>query len=168
MIQNMDKIGLGSLIFVGSNVSPLSLLIRLFMGGSKYSHVAVYIGMGKIIEADFGGVQCNSITRYTGSSIYYGEAVQTGLSDEKLATFVCECAAHLKENYDYGLNFWSVIAKIFRLSREKAAPWNTLTAWRCSELVAHALEKVGVELKIPSCQVTPKDLFTHFTGEGKK
>ena len=161
MLRNTNDIKLGSLIFTRKKLCLISWTIKKFLK-FDYSHVAVYIGMGRIVESVWGGVKINPLSKYLSDDKYEGEVVPLPLSDIQKALFIAECLRLVGEKYDYLINMWSLISKILRLPRTNRAKWNVINAWRCSELTAYALEKVGKGLEFPACQITPKDLFLHF------
>ena len=165
MIINPEDLRVGSLVFVRSN-TMLSKAIRYFLD-FDYSHVAYYIGMGKLIEADIGGVQINPVARYVDNDFYMVEVINMPLTQEQLAHMTTFIMAKLHEEYDYTLFLGDIISRLMHRARVRSGLFNRAAAWICSELIAAGLEEVGSPLSLPASQVTPKDLYRkfHLTGE---
>jgi uncharacterized protein YycO len=158
-IINIDHIQVGATLFVGG-YTPTSWAIRKWQG-YKYSHVAMYIGNGKIVEADVGGVQVNSVCQYIDSMFYYGEVVvPRRLSESALAHAVVVVLGRVKDGYDYPLMLGNVISRLWHRSRKKLGLYDIRNAWLCSELLAYGYQEAGLSLgSLTPNQVTPKNLY---------
>lgn len=160
MLRGADKIKPGSIIFVTRQASLVSALIRLVLK-FKYSHVAYYMGVGKILESDFGGVQINDISKYFDNPDYLGEVVDNPLPPEQIRIMANAMLAHLEAHYDYSLLLGSALTHItLRCNKSPILRWfDQARGWMCSELVAEGLRQAGLDLpKVPAA-MTPKDIY---------
>ncbi|MFA5071328.1 MAG: YiiX/YebB-like N1pC/P60 family cysteine hydrolase [Candidatus Pacearchaeota archaeon] len=157
-----DKINPGYLVATTGIYSPLSFGIRKFLD-CDYSHNAIYIGNGEIIESDWGGVVINPLSKYLDNKWYRTKIFDTKLSYEQSTKLVNFAKGLLKEEYDYSVVLGYLFSKIWRRSRQMRALWNTTTGWTCSEFAATCYAHAGVEFKLPLAQITPKDLIGHFS-----
>jgi uncharacterized protein YycO len=138
------------LAFKGNSL--ISKLIR-WQTRSEYSHIAIELDSGEIIEAwHRGGVQIHSCRgglldvheEGTEIDIY---SIDTTLAQETVLTQWLK--AQVGDRYDF--------RSVFRfLSRRPASENNR---WFCSELAAKAAENVGLELqRAPAHHLSPRDL----------
>ena len=159
MLKNAENIAVGSIIFV-RHTGFISWLIRKFLR-FDYSHVCYYLGLGKILESDAGGVQINPLTLYLDNDRYVGEVVTNPLPPEKVAAMGTAMLEHLRDKYDYSLLFGNALNKLsLKCNRQF---WGRLfdqsNSWICSELIAEGFRRVGVALPKPPAVTTPKDIY---------
>lgn len=160
MLLNGAYLRPGSILFIRSD-TWISKLIRRFLGGFEYSHVAYYMGIGLILESDWGGVQINPISRYLDNPKFCGEVVNPALEPEQVDKLTKSMLEHLKDEYDYSLLFGNALAK---LSLRCNKSWvfhlfDHADGWICSELIAFGLLQLGVRLPAPPREIDPKDLY---------
>jgi uncharacterized protein YycO len=161
VITGLADIRIGAALFTGG-YTPTSWAIRKYLG-FKYSHVAMYIGKGNIIEADVGGVQINPMSNYVDNCLYYGEVIVPKLPEMELSHAVVMVMGRLGDKYDYKLATGNVLSRLFHQSRKKLGIYDARNAWMCSELMAYGYSEAGVSLKgLHPNQVTPKDLYRIF------
>lgn len=160
--ENLENLKPGSLVFTTGIYSPLSFGIRKFLD-FKYSHVAIYVGCGEIIESDWGGIVISPLEKYFENRWYRSEIVDTNLSLEQFERLSLFAKGKLQEDYDYTVLAGYICSKIFKRSRQMKALWNTTTGWTCSEFAASCYSHVGVAFGLPLAQITPKDLYRRFT-----
>ena len=159
MFKNIENLTRGSLIFVRKDYSPTSWFIRK-LTAFKYSHVMLYLGVGKIIEADIGGVQINDFTNYLQNPAFFGEVVANPLNGEAVNVMIKATLKHLEEKYDYTLLFGGALTKII-LQCNKHWFWRLIDhakSWVCSELIAHGLIEGGFN-KLKDDDISPRDLY---------
>ena len=126
-----------------------SRLIRL-QTRSDYSHVAVQMDDGTVIEAwTVSGVRhvASPMTSHTtGTEIDYFE-ITADYDQEQVLAFL---KSQLGKKYDY--------RGIVRFLTRRAAPADD--RWFCSELVLEAFRRGGVDLqsRIPASYATPRDI----------
>lgn len=165
MMHNASDLKMGSVLFVREH-TLLSWLIRKVLR-FEFSHVAVYVGMGKILESDIGGVQINPISRYVDNSSVYVEVLDPPLNESQRAQMITFMLARFHDDYDYSLLFGNLLSRIAHRTRVKVGLFNKADAWICSELVAAGLKEVGMSFDLPISQVTPKDLYAKLSKEIK-
>lgn len=161
MLINVEALKPGSILFV-RHEGFISRLIRRFLGGFEYSHVAFYMGVGLVLESDVGGVQINPISQYVDNPVYTCEILNPHpMTAEQVAAMSKAMLQYLKDEYDYSLLFGNALNKlalkcnknwIFRL-------FDQSRHWICSELIAEGFRCVGVVLPKPVAQMNPKDIY---------
>lgn len=158
MIANIENLKYGSLLFIRSNTF-ISWLIRQGLR-FKYSHVAIYIGNGKIVESDWGGVVSTDISKYLSNEAVTGEVINIKPKLIDTATFISSVENEIGEPYDFTLFIGNVLSRIFKRPRNEKGLFDHSKFWICSELAAYGLEKGGLQLDLPVSQITPKDLYS--------
>jgi hypothetical protein len=153
MLQGAEKIQPGAIILVTRRSGLVSWLIRTLLN-FQYSHVAYYLGVGKILEADFGGVQINDISRYLDNPEYVGVVLTNPLPGEKIDAMTKSMLEHLNARYDYSLLFGNALTHLtLKCNRYFFTRWfDQARHWICSELIAEGFQDAGVLLpKVPRC-----------------
>lgn len=166
MLHGAEKIQPGALIFVTARDGLISALIRWQLG-FRYSHVAYYMGVGKILEADFGGVQINDISRYLDNPDYAGEVIANPLSADRVQVMANAMLSHLEARYDYSLLLGHALTHItLRCNKNPLLRlFDQAKGWICSELIAEGLRQAGVVLPKEPAAMTPKDIHNLLTKE---
>lgn len=143
--------------------APLGFFVTLgqWMNGdlSSYTHAFIYLGGGKVLEAQPGGARISPLARYTGKYIRWSKWVP--LTNEHRANILTE-ALDL-EGTPYSFADYAALALVRLHVRPKkllnyVASSNHMI---CSQLVDYVYCKVGVHLfddGRPSQDVTPGDL----------
>ena len=152
--QNLRR---GAVLFIKSD-TPVSALIRL-CGRQMFSHVAPYLGNGRLIESAIGGVQINLVSTYLNNPVYSIEMRIPRVSDTQLDGLCRTAETHFRQRYDYALLFGDLLSRLIHRSRKYLGLFNHGDAWICSELIANGLEVAGVNIGLPPSQVTPDDLY---------
>ncbi|MHA1329936.1 MAG: YiiX/YebB-like N1pC/P60 family cysteine hydrolase [Candidatus Hodarchaeales archaeon] len=141
----------GDLICVEGN-TLISKLIRFF-DRAKYTHVAIYIGDGLVIESDWGGVQTNPLLeKYQKLSWDAFRPKCLYKTKDKAIDFALEQEG---KGYDYHGLIGALLKGLFltNMLDHKNRFW-------CSELVADAYIEAGYPLTkdLNSWDVSPQDL----------
>ena len=160
MLINASALKPGSIIFVRHN-GLLSRLIRRFLGGFGYSHVAFYMGIGLVLESDIGGVQINPMSQYVDNDIFTCEVVNPPLTAEQVETMSKAMLEHLKDEYDYSLLFGNALNKLILKCNKNwfMRLFDQSRHWICSELIAEGFRRIGVKLPKPVSCMNPKDIY---------
>lgn len=125
---------------------------------TKFNHAFIYIGDGKIIEANPGGVSISDVSKYT-NIVWNKNEYKT---DEQRQALVQQAKTHLGHSYSF-LAIVAITLEIFKINRP---------AWMikrlsssgddiCSQLVAQDYRACGfvVDGKTPDFYITPSDLI---------
>ncbi|WP_448577461.1 YiiX/YebB-like N1pC/P60 family cysteine hydrolase [Thermosphaera sp.] len=138
-------------ILLYRGVSLLSRLIR-WRTWSEYSHVALEIHRGEIVDAWKGGVRLirSPFEGHDPETVVEAYEI-AGLRPEQAARAALFARAQIGKPYDY----WGVLRFIIR--RDPTQPNDR---WFCSELVFAALLHGGVRLleRVPAHRASPGDL----------
>ena len=156
MIINPVALQRGSILFIRSHEVISSAIRRVLH--CQYSHVAIYMGDGKVIEADWKGVIRNPYSRYVNNPDYTVEILNPGLTDEQMDIFLRFVTSKIGDGYDYSLFLGNFLSRIFHRSRRVMGLWNVENNWICTELVSSGMEEAGILFIFPTSQVTPEDL----------
>lgn len=160
MIKGLNTIRPGSLLFVAQTTSWISWLITIVIK-FNYSHVAYYLGCGKILEANWSGVEITDLSKYIGRDDVIGEVLASPLEDAQIEVMSQEMLKYLEARYDYTLLFGSALTKI--ILRCNKTPllrlFDNASHWMCSELVAHGLKHAGMKLPKKVEAMTPRDVY---------
>lgn len=147
-------------ILVTCNNTILGKLIEKFTK-SIYSHAAIYIGGGGIVDATnkFGkGVRVRTL-KQTAQRFYRIDVLRyPNLSDDKAEKICSEVLNHVGESYNYIMLFLFPLMAI--LPDKWRNPFVEKEAKICSELVSRTYKKVGIDL-IPNKtegQESPADI----------
>jgi len=121
---------------------------------SKYSHTACYIGDGKIVESDFGGVMISSVKKYDGKFDVFRHRFAT---ETQLADAVLWMKGQVGKGYDY-LGLIGVGLAI--IGRKGRNCFDDKNRYWCSELVADGYINSGIVLCVDpdTYKVSPQDL----------
>jgi hypothetical protein len=139
----------GDLIFV-SGIDWISRAIR-FVTKSKYSHVAIYIGNGKVMEAQgFRKVGFRELSYYSGR--YDIVPLPRSVTHEQLCAGMHWLMLQRGRPYSY----WSDFVILLRCIGIRL-PWHEGIAIICSRLGRDFLFRCG--LKIPDENMSPEDLW---------
>ena len=158
MFKDLHLLKRGSIIFLRKDYSLTSWVIRKLIG-FKYSHVMIYLGVGKVLEADIGGVQITDFSRYLADVNFFGEVVVNPLSAKFVDLMIKELMRHLEEHYDYSLLFGGALTKItLKCNKNFILRWaDHAKSWVCSELIAEGFKQAG--LTIRNDNIDPKELY---------
>jgi len=151
------KLKHGDIILIkGRWWNPLSKLIELLTFG-PYSHSAVYLARGKIIEASWTGVIISSINRYKNRYDVF-RLKDEYLTIESMMWFI---ANKIGAKYDY-LGLIGILLSI--IGKRKHNDYDDKNRYWCSELIADGLlfAEYDVNFDKDTCRVSPNDLFRLF------
>jgi uncharacterized protein YycO len=139
---------LGSLIFV-HGTDFISREIEE-VTKSKYSHVCIYVGNGKVIEAQgFRTVGYQDLSFYNG--MY--DVFPVSMSKFDYAKGYSWLKRQLGRKYDY----WDILVLWLRCKFKLHIPWHEGKRIICSRLARDFLFKCGFD--IPDENMTPEDLY---------
>lgn len=150
-----DCLQRGDVILV-SKRAPLSLIVR-WATNSRWSHSALYLGNGEVVDAAFGGVKVRPASTY----LRHPHAI---LRADKFESYQVEDAVRKAlsfrgEGYDY-LGLVGIGYSLFLKKQEN--PWDAKSKRWCSELVADAYISAGLDLSDLNDRdtwlVSPQDL----------
>lgn len=143
----------GDLILL-KNDSILSRIIKFF-SKSEYSHVAVYLEDGFVIESDWGGVQISHLRKY--KSVEYDVYYHAKMDKDKAEMLTQWMLGQVGSRYDYGGIFGILLNK---LGLTKKNHWDDKASYWCCELVADAYLNVGLKVcaREETWLVSPGDL----------
>lgn len=158
MLKNAENLKPGAIIFI-RHPGFISWLIRKILV-FEFSHVAYYLGMGQMLEADAGGVQINPVSVYLDDDRFIGEVVDNPLADSKIDAVSKHMLQYLQDNYDYSLLAGNAVGHLLHCRKGLLARlMDQQKSWICSELVSEGLRHGGITLpKIPAL-MTPKDVY---------
>jgi Uncharacterized distant relative of cell wall-associated hydrolases len=136
--QVIEKIKPGDIILCADNIFPLWQLVVKATGGSNYSHVGMYEGYGRVIEAttfhqDGSSVVKTNIRNFIGGYKSVCIVRPPYLTENERNNAVTFALSQLGKPYDYKLNL------------------NNDNALYCTELIAKSLKTTGI--------VTPTTTF---------
>lgn len=107
---------------------------------SKYSHSAIYIGSGKIVEAEWNKVICSPMEKYAGQAdIFRPKFDLTIVQQSKIVEYAKSCVG---EPYDYFL----LLLELVRYALHVILPYKEHKKVICSVLVDDCYRKAGIEL----------------------
>lgn len=143
---------IGDIVFV-RNSGLLSRTIRS-VTKSDWSHVAVYIGEGKVIDTDaFRNVSIHDLSEFeTWEARRY-----EGLTDQQIRDIVSYMVERLNQPYDYFQILGFFIEAIFRFDNV----WYMKDKYTCGSLIDWAFLSAGIDL-VPwkkDGDVWPEDLY---------
>lgn len=140
----------GDLIFV-HGTSLVDRIIR-WVTKSQYSHVAIYIGDGKIIDAHpFRKVGINLISIYSGD--YDIKSLPVTVTHEQLNVGLYWLYLQRGRHYSYWSDFVILLRCLFGIKLS----WHEGASIICSRLGRDFLFRCG--LPIPDENMSPEDLF---------
>ncbi|MDP1840579.1 MAG: hypothetical protein Q8N31_25380 [Reyranella sp.] len=150
---NFDELKVGDIIATRHG-GKSSRLVRRHIGG-EYSHVAIYIGDGKICEAVLPRARIVSADNHTTTSDEDGVCVLRLRSESVDQTRL------VNEARFYAWNLYSV-SKALRFKVAGAAALASRDSNICSELVAEVYRRVGHDLcpGIPPSHTNPQHIVT--------
>jgi hypothetical protein len=127
---------------------------------SDYSHAFLYIGKGKILESNPGGVIIREIDSYLDYNRYFLSLFRVYFDEKRPYKLIKTCKKRLGERYGYSQIGLLWFINTFGVTSLQL----NLSGVICSELVADGIKKVGLYpfTKIPAC-VTPADLAEKLT-----
>lgn len=133
-------------------------------GFKDYEHAFIYVGDGKIVEAEPGGALLSDVGRYGPSNVLWSSG-KVILSDEQRSAIVEAARALVGVPYGF-LDYLLIALKRFHitipfLNRRLLGSKHLI----CSQLVAKVYEDEGTPLFInkPAYLVTPADLANRIT-----
>lgn len=128
--------------------------------GLEYSHSAVYIGMGKIIEETGGGVQIETLDRFMSSRMK--ALVSLRIKNENILNidrFINYMKEQLRLEYSIGQVFLSAILFliyiIFGKDFRKTIKKDFFKGMVCSELIAYALYEQKIYFGVTPAYTSP-------------
>jgi len=155
------KMQIGDVIFfrgtVRGSTSPISWLIQT-LTKSEFTHVGLYVGDGKIIEADrFIKTRIRKFRPDREHHTIYRLPKLTDIQKEAIQWYA-------KRYEGMGYDYLQIIGFIFRLLFKWNAPlFNQANKLVCSELIDRVFYQVGVPRKTENCppvgNVTPAELL---------
>jgi len=159
-------------ILLSTGTSGVSQVIKVFTN-SKFSHTALYIGAGNVIEAIDKGVVINSLTKAMSNDILVSVYRKNDLTSME-GLYVAENAKrYVGKPYDVagamgaGVTssagviaslFVSPAAGLYGLYADAQNRKNPTSAFFCSELVVWAFKRSGVALDSNVSSATPEDI----------
>jgi hypothetical protein len=126
---------------------------------SDYSHAFLYIGNGKILESNPGGVIIREIEAYLDYNRYYLSLFRVYFDEKRPYKLVKACKKHLGIHYGYSQIAWLWLLSITG-TIDNPFFQRDCNGFICSELIADGIKEVGLYpfgSKIPAC-ITPADL----------
>jgi len=144
-------------VFFSRSRTFRSWVIR-FVTRSPFSHVFVKVNDRAVIEADVGGVKIRPAARYLDDELTSIELVKLPACVDP-DVFIAELNQRAGSFYDYGILAGGLLSKLLKLSRWRENLLNGVSRYTCSELVAESLKAAGMQFKLPTSQITPKDLY---------
>lgn len=151
---------LGDIIFIGDD-SWISKLIQKYTD-CPYSHVAIYIGNDKIIEADYLGVIISDIAKYNHCRL---ARFSLHVAHADLYKFIDFVLTQYNRKYDYSLLLGYLLVFTFNACKKYLGFFNCSDRWLCSELVAAGMEHVNIKLPKSPQNMTPKDIYDFLKGQ---
>lgn len=138
----------GDIIFVyGSSLIDKAIE---FITRSKYNHIAIYIGEGKVMEAQgFRTVGTQDINLYNG--VY--DAYRIPLTNEQIEQGLNWLIKQEGREYDY----WDIFVLLLRCTIKFRIPWHEGKRILCSRLGRDFVSNCNI--KIPNKNMTPEDFF---------
>lgn len=127
-------------------------------GFKNYEHAFIYIGDGKIVEAQPGGAVVSDVTEYGGRSVLWSSG-KVPLTDAQRSAVVEAARGFVGVPYSF-LDYLLLALKRIHitvpiLNRRVVGSKHMI----CSQLVAEAYNTAGVLLStVPTYEVTPADL----------
>ncbi len=125
---------------------------------TKFNHAFIYIGDGKIIEAQPGGVVISEVSKY--SNIVWNK--NEPKTDKQRVALVNKALTHLGHSYSF-LAIAAIALQIFHIPRPS---WMTKRLAKsgddiCSQLVAQDYRACGFQVDgtKPDFYITPSDLI---------
>lgn len=155
-IHNLKDLRIGSILFTrdpGVISSSICYILK-----SPFSHVAVYIGNGQVIEAGWTGISIAPFCKYLDGS-YTIEVLNLPLSDKQTEEFIKVLKERLNDSYDYSQLFGLFLDVVFS-KRIFSKLLNHPSEWICSEYVAFALKSIGYKLVKEPEVSNPKMLYS--------
>lgn len=150
-----DKLKPGDVILVGKP-SPIGFLIEKFTKG-PYTHSALYIGDGNIIESAWNGVVMTTLDKY--ENYPYKTAMRHKTANKNLLQASIQWAySQVGKGYDYlglfGIANSLILRKDYNALDDKDKYW-------CSELIADAFIKssIDVDFSPDTWKVSPNDFY---------
>jgi uncharacterized protein YycO len=132
-------------ILVVHNVGLLSILIRAITK-SQYNHVGVFVSPTTIVEATFGGVFKNDISKFddlaSKKKCYYSVYRVKGIVASDADDIAEFASSQVGAEYDDMQLVRMFFVYILRLPRNVNYP-DKIKKWICSELVAEAFARAG-------------------------
>lgn len=137
------------LIF-GRSRLPLSPIIR-FLTWSQWSHVAIQLDDGRVVEAIASGVRCVAIDECLKRMSKHTVVELEPVDDLKRIYAECWLIEQVGKKYDWGALFG------FLFKRN----WQSNNRWFCSELAAEFCKKLGYRIANEKQlnRVTPQFLY---------
>lgn len=137
----------------------ISKFISFFTGGK--SHVMVYDKDGLILESSWYGVVITGLKRYLNASTECTVVKLPSHIDRD--QFMHELYKRIGDNYDYGLLFGQLLARLF--SFLKLARYDAHTRWLCYEIIGQGLEACGEKFDCPIIELDPQRLMDFYSNE---
>ena len=162
-------------ILLSAGLSGISQVIKVFTN-SKFSHTALYIGGGNVIEAIDKGVVVNNIVIAMSDDILVSVYRKNDLTPGEAAYVVENAKRYVGKPYDVagamgaGVTsnagvisslLVSPAAGLYGLYADAQNRKNPTSAFFCSELVAWAYKRSGVILDSNASSATPEDIANY-------
>jgi len=154
---------------------------------SRYSHAALYVGHGQIVESIGSGVTLQSLQDAMSDDTLVSVYRRLQMSDEQGLQVTRYAKQQVGKQYDYfgaaggGVTslsgivigvFLSPIVVVTGLHADLYNRYNPEASFYCSELVAIAFEKASVPLGSGAASTTPRDIsrshVLNYVGDLKK
>lgn len=118
----------------------------------QYSHSAIYVGNGKIIEAEWNKVVYSSIEKYTGKADIFRVTFDLTIEQQnKIVEYANSC---IGEPYDYFLLILELVRYVFHF----ILPYKEYHKVICSVLVNDCYKDAGADLCLGTKYPSPVDL----------
>ena len=148
----------GDIILTRNKHIP-SKLIRA-IGECEWSHVAVYVGFGKFIEATVGGVQISGLDKFEkeGCEYVWLDICRPIWYRKRMLDHLM---TKLNESYDYSLLLGNALYRLFGDLRFFLRIADMPSSWTCVEFVADSMREAG-ELFSEDINMMPPDTFLDY------
>lgn len=153
-----DKVLPGDILLSCHKKHPISKVIA-GITRSNWSHTFMYLGDGKILESNWDGVIIRPLEYYLNNEYCVGLFRVTPELDEKQTKKVIkEARKMLGIHYGFLQLLWQFILRICGKSEDPDWNLDVDTGVICTEVVAKAYQKIGIQFKdLPPHQMEPVD-----------
>lgn len=152
-------------VFFSKTKSVNSWLIRKITKFDR-SHVIIKVNNRAIIDSAVGGVRIRCAKDYLDDGLTLMEHIPLpDFINKKL--FIDALASKVGSYYDYGVLIGGLISRILKISRWRRLLFDGASRYTCSEYIAECLKQAGAVFKLPTSQITPKDLYYYLKNSVK-
>ena len=153
-----NNVIIGDILLTRDIDSPISKVISGVTHG-YWSHIILYLGDGKILETNEKGVYIRSLEDYLDGSYDLGLfRIKPPLENKILQKVVQEARKLTGTHYNWLQLFWQFILRLCGKSEDPDFSLDVGPGMICTEVVATAYKRVGIEFKsIPPHQMEPID-----------